>query len=139
MMIKKMVPDLVVDDVNSLVKLYKEDLGFETVSQYPRWGSLQWALLENKQRDMQFMFEKRTTVMEEIAGLKEKAAGGRLTYYAEVDDIDGVYEKLKDRMKMVTDIYATSYGMDEFVAQDREGYVIVFGERTSSNEQWECF
>lgn len=139
MKINRLIPDLIVKDVNSHIRLYKEDFGFDVVSQYPRWGNLQWALMENKQRDMQVMFEKETAIMEEIAGLENKAAGGKLTYYAEVDDIDGVYEKIKERMKVVTDIYATSYGMDEFVAQDREGYVIVFGERMSGSGDWECF
>lgn len=139
MMITKMIPDLIVDDVTRQVRLYTQDFGFTVVSQYPRWGNLQWALLENNQRGMQIMFEKKNAVMGEIAGLPDKATGGKLTYYAEVVDIDSVYEKLKGRMKMVTDIYATSYGMDEFVAQDKEGYVIVFGERTAGGDDWECF
>ncbi len=137
MKIDKLIPDMIVDDVNSQVKLFKEDLGFMVVSQYPRWGNLQWALLENRQRGMQVMFEKRSAVMDEIAGLL-KPGDKNITYYAEVDDIDGVYEKLRGSMKMVTDIYATTYGMDEFVAQDREGAVIVFGERTAGSD-WECF
>lgn len=139
MMVKKIIPDLIVDDVNRQVRLYKEDLGFTTVSTYPKGGSLQWALMENKQRDMQVMFEKQSAVMGEITALKDRAAGGRLTYYAEVEDIDAVYERISKRMKIVTDIYATSYGMDEFVAQDSKGYVIVFGESTGSKGEWECF
>jgi hypothetical protein len=86
---------------------------------------------------MKVMFEKKAAVMDEITALLNKDAASSLIYYADVEDIDGVYSRVRDRMKLVTDIYATSYGMDEFVAQDSRGDVIVFGER-ASGAGWEC-
>jgi uncharacterized glyoxalase superfamily protein PhnB len=55
--------------------------------------------------------------------------GSSSTYYYNVDDIDKLYNRLKDSVTVVKDIDTTWYGQKEFYIKDINGYVLGFAQR----------
>jgi uncharacterized glyoxalase superfamily protein PhnB len=48
--------------------------------------------------------------------------------YLRVDDVDRIYERLKDRVQIRIELKNTSYGTREFVVRDLNGLWVTFGE-----------
>jgi uncharacterized glyoxalase superfamily protein PhnB len=48
--------------------------------------------------------------------------------YLRVDDVEGIYERLKDRVQIRAGLENTSYGTREFVVRDLNGFWVTFGE-----------
>jgi uncharacterized glyoxalase superfamily protein PhnB len=53
------------------------------------------------------------------------------TQYIYVDDVDELWEALKDRVKAEWGPETMSYGMREFAVRDPDGYLLSFGEPLS--------
>ncbi|HUS72520.1 MAG TPA: hypothetical protein VMY06_05585, partial [Sedimentisphaerales bacterium] len=56
--------------------------------------------------------------------------GGSLTFYIEVQDVKGLYAKLKDKVTIVKDMRTTFYGKQEFYIRDCNGYILTFAGGT---------
>ena len=50
--------------------------------------------------------------------------------YFRVDDVDTLWEKLKDKTSIVYPIEDFDYGMREFAVRDNNGYCLQFGKET---------
>ena len=48
--------------------------------------------------------------------------------YVETEGVDGLYERLKDRVEVREGVHDTFYGMREFIIRDLNGFWITFGE-----------
>lgn len=48
--------------------------------------------------------------------------------YVNVDDVDTLWEKLKDKTKICYPVENFEYGMREFAIYDNNGYLIQFGQ-----------
>jgi len=127
MVLRKLTPNLGVEDVDRTIKFYKDILGFELVLAVPPGGSTDWAVM--RCGDVEMMFQSRTSLIEEIPVLKDREIGGALDFYVEVEDIKQLYANLEGKVTLVRDLHTTSYGMQEFLIQDCNGFVLAFGER----------
>ncbi len=48
--------------------------------------------------------------------------------YLKIDDVDALWERLKDRVRICYPIESFDYGMREFAIYDNNGYVLQFGQ-----------
>ena len=48
--------------------------------------------------------------------------------YVTTDNVDELYQRLKDRVQVVQDLYNSFYGMREFIIRDCNGFWITFGQ-----------
>lgn len=48
--------------------------------------------------------------------------------YITVDDVDGLYQRLKDQVQVVLEPYDAFYGMRELVIRDNNGFWLTFGQ-----------
>ena len=124
--LKKMTPNLMVEDVNSTIAFYKDVLSFELLATVPETGQLNWAMM--RRDNVEIMFQVRSSITEEFPVLKDRAIGGSLTFYIEVEDVQPLYTHLKDKVTFVQDLHTTFYGMREFAIQDCNGFVLSFAE-----------
>ncbi len=124
--LKRLIPNLMVEDVNQTIDFYKNVLGFDVLATVPETGKLNWAML--KQGNVEMQFQLRESLTEELPIFKDKAIGGALTLYIDVEGIEELHERLKDRVTIVQDMHTTFYGTKEFVLQDLNGFVISFAE-----------
>lgn len=124
--LKKLTPNLMVDDVNRTVDFYQRVLGFEVQASVPETGSFDWAMLA---RDgVTLMFQSRASLGGEIPSLAANPIGGSLTFYTEVTGVRALYEQLRSTVEIVQDLHETFYGTLEFSFRDTNGYIIGFSE-----------
>ncbi len=135
---KKITPNLMVEDVNRTVEFYKDVLGFEfvfgvpegsqeEVTSWPEEWSLDFAMM--KCGTVEIMVQARRSLTEELPELKGKEIGGSVTFYIEIDGIQEWYERTRNKATIIKDLHTTFYGMQEFYIQDCNGYILALAEK----------
>jgi catechol 2,3-dioxygenase-like lactoylglutathione lyase family enzyme len=124
--LKKLTPNLMVEDVNRTIDFYRDVLGFEVQTTVPEEGQLDWAMLA---RDgVTLMFQRRASLAAEIPAFADAPVGGALTFYTEVNGVEALHAQLGGRVEIVQDLHDTFYGTREFCFRDCNGYLISFSE-----------
>ena len=137
MLLKKLTPNLMVEDVNRTVAFYNNVLGFELVMAVPensqevlialpRDKQLIYAML--KCGNIEIMFQAKDSLAGDMPVFKDREVGGSLTFYIEVENIAALYSKLKEKVSVIKELHTTFYGMREFYIQDCNGYILGFAE-----------
>jgi uncharacterized glyoxalase superfamily protein PhnB len=138
MTIKKLTPNLMVEDVNKAINFYKETLGFEFVMgvpkdskevlmEMPEGRELIYSLM--KLGNIEVMFQAKESLSEDIPVFKDVKIGSSSTLYFEVDNVEELYNQLKDKVIVVKELSTTWYGMQEFYIQDVDGYILGFAQQ----------
>ncbi|MEA3441408.1 MAG: VOC family protein [Chloroflexota bacterium] len=125
-MLKKMTPNLMVEDVNRTIEFYSDVLGFELLVTVPEKGQFNWAMM--KLDDVELMFQARSSLGGDLPVLADAPIGGSLTFYTEVTGLKELYEQCKDQVEIVQEWHTTFYGTQEFAFRDCNGYIIAYSE-----------
>lgn len=126
MTIKNIIPELMVEDVQTSIDFYKDYLNFEIENTALDEGLLTWAQVKNNEH--RIMFYLKSEFKKEMPILKNKQIGSTIELYIKVDNIEEIYNKVKDNVKIIKELYSTSYGSKEFVMEDNSGYLIGLSE-----------
>lgn len=138
MKFKKLTPNMMVDDVRESVKFYTDILGFTLNMVVPEDSkTIDNELKDGKKyvyamvsRDEVFiMLMKKDVFEEDLPMLKGTTIGASVSFYCDVDNINKVYNSLKDKVDIAIDLHTTWYGMQEFYIKDCNGYILGFAER----------
>jgi len=124
--LKKLTPNLMVEDVNETVAFYKDVLGFALLASVPEEGQFNWAMMQHDA--VEIMFQSRASLTEDVPLFKDKAIGGSLTLYIDVEDIKGLYGQVQNRVTILHEMTTTFYGTREFTIQDCNGYILTFAQ-----------
>ena len=119
-------PNIGVKSVSETVNFYTEVLGFKLVMNVPETGDLVWAMVAAD--NVSFMFQEMENLQEEYPFLKGRAETATLSFYIKLKDMSKLYDKVKDTEYLVKELHKTPYGMDEFILQDNNGYILTFAE-----------
>ena len=121
---KKVVPMFHVPDVRRTVDWYR-DIGFDvTVTYDDHGGGLSFAMVSFGTGEVMF------------------SSGGRLSsqprrevdLYAYTDDVDNLYDRVKDRLEIVEGPHNMFYGMRELIVRDLNGFWLTFGQQLRAGE-----
>jgi len=134
-MYKKLTTNMMVEDVSRTVDFYRNILGFELVmgvleksqeivTTRQKGQALGFAIM--KCGNIEMMFQAKQSLAEEVPEFSGMDIGGSLTFYIEVQDVKGLYAKLKDKVTIVKDMQTTFYGKQEFYIRDCNGYILTF-------------
>jgi uncharacterized glyoxalase superfamily protein PhnB len=116
-------PNIYVNDVSSTMTFYRK-LGFEAVMMVPEGAEKPvWAMMQNGNVTM--MFESFNNIEGRLPEISRES-GGSLLFYIKVQDIDALFESVKDQVTVLQDPQKTFYGATEFVIKDCNGYVLTF-------------
>ena len=126
MVLKKLTPNLMVEDVNETVTFYQDVLGFALLASVPEEGQFNWAMMQHDA--VEIMFQSRASLTEDVPLFKDKAIGGSLTLYIDVEDIKGLYGQVQNRVTILHEMTTTFYGTREFTIQDCNGYILTFAQ-----------
>ena len=139
MNITKLMPNLMVEDVNHTLDYYCNILGLEFVMGVAK-NSQEPVMPGQEQRAMDFamlqggnlgiMLQSRSSLSQEVPMFKDIAMGASVTLYIEVDNIEGLYDKLKRKVTLVKELNTTFYGMKEFYVKDYNSYILTFTQKT---------
>ena len=125
-MLKKLTPNLMVEDVAQTLAFYRETLGFQVLTTLPEQEPFAFAIV---QRDgVELMFQSRLSLSDNVPALTGVPIGASQTFYVEVTGIRDLYENLRDKVEIVVDFHDTFYGTQEFYFRDINGYILSFSE-----------
>ncbi|PFD37094.1 hypothetical protein CN285_20720 [Bacillus cereus] len=60
--------------------------------------------------------------------MKGHSSTGCLTLFIKVNDLQGLFEIVKDRVRVIQPVHETFYGKKEFAIVDNNGFVLTFAE-----------
>ncbi len=123
----KLTPNLVVFDVARSVAFYRDVLGFRLDATVPEAAPYVFASVQSG--NVEIFLNAPEPAYAEYPAFKDRAIGGTLTLFIEMVDIQGAYDSLKDRVRVVMPFEHKWYGVTEFAIADPDGYVITFAER----------
>lgn len=116
-----LVPTLEVENMEETIAFYESYLDFKCVSREEN----HWAFI--KKDDVEIMLSSRFN-KDEFP--KTVFTGGLYIY---VDDIDVIWQILKDKVDISYPLENFEYGMREFAIYDNNGYRIQFGQELETN------
>lgn len=138
MALKKLTPNLIVEDVRGSVDWYVDALGFEFVLGVPSGTEEAVFSLQGEERSLQFamlqagqvelMLQSPESMAEDLPGFRPGSGDG-IMLYLDVDDVDALYEHLRERATIVKEPHTTFYGAREIAVRDPDGFVLGFAER----------
>lgn len=117
MVIQSISPFLDSENLEQTVDYYTSVLGFECNDQGETWISL---------------VKGSVHIMFGIPNAHIPFDGPKLTgsIYLYTDDVDKIWEELKDRVKLCYELDTFDYGMREFGFYDNNGYLLKIGQST---------
>lgn len=118
-------PNIFVNDMKATVSFYRI-LGFEVTMSVPETGDdLVWAMMTNGK--VTLMFQTFESLADELPQIS-RTNGGSLLLYINVGDINGLFDKVKDKATVLKGLEKTFYGATEFSILDNNNYVLTFAE-----------
>jgi len=112
-----LAPMLETPDIETTIDFYTRVLGFSTENYVPDMG---WASL--KFNNINIMF----ALPNEHRNIPKPILSGSLYFTA--DNVDNVWEKVKEQCLICYPIENFDYGMREFAIYDNNGYLLQFGQ-----------
>lgn len=116
-----LIPTLEVENMDETILFYESNLDFKCINREDN----AWAFL--KKDDVELMLSSRFFTDKHP---KPVFTGGLYIY---VDDIDVIWQILKDRVDICYPIENFEYGMREFAIFDNNGYRLQFGQELETN------
>lgn len=110
-------PMLTTEDIKATVEYYTELLDFHCDSYDEEWGR---ACVSRDGVNILF------SVPDAQPSEEKSVFSGALFIYAE--DVEDMWEKIKDRVKICYPLESFSYGKREFGIYDNNGYLLKFGQ-----------
>ncbi len=126
-----LTPILIVPDVEETVKWY-QDIGFILLATNRKWEPYEevtWAGLR---------FES-CELMLNGGGHDVNGEGRDVSIYIHTDNVRGVFEQMRDHVKVTQGLHKTFYGMEEFIIEDLNSFMVTFGQPIESMVRQEAF
>lgn len=115
---KKIVPMLHVPDVRQTVDWYR-DIGFDVTETYAdNAGGLSFAIVAFGSSEVMF----------NAGGSLSPRHRREVDLYAYTEDVERLYDRIKDRIEIVEGPHNMFYGMREIIIRDLNGFWITFGQ-----------
>lgn len=106
-----------VPDVRATAEWYAS-IGFQVRRTNEPDGDMDWALLSFGS----------TQIMLNEGGLASSNYRREVDLYVHTDDVQALYDRLKNRVEIVEHLHDTFYGMREFIIRDLNRFWITFGQ-----------
>jgi len=124
MKLKKLIPTLMVQDVQSSIEFYKTFLNFKLVKTIPDIEPFDWANM--KCGRIEIALQSQDVMAFDIPEMQSLKTGSTIAFYVEIDGIDALYAQMKDKVEISQDIYTFFPDIREFRIRDFNGYFWAF-------------
>lgn len=105
------------EHLNESIAFYTQILGFTCGEFNEDW---QWAALHKNSVELMLAMPNEHTPFDKI--------GFTGSFYFEVDDVEALWNELKNKVEIVYDLETFAWDMKEFAIKDNNGYILQFGE-----------
>ena len=134
-MYRKLTCNMMVEDVNQTARFYRDVLEFAFVGGVPENSQtgvtdldtdrpLAFAMMQHD--DVQIMLQSRASFTAELPIPSTQPVGGSVVLYIEITDAKRLYDKLRGKVSVLSDLHDTFYGKREFYIKDCNGYILGF-------------
>ncbi len=123
MKFESLVPMLWTDDLAGTIAFYCDKLSFTCGEYNEDWG---WAALHRDSCEIMFARPNAHTPF-----VKPTFTG---SFYIKVDDVEPLWNQLKDTVTIVYDLETFDWGMKEFAIYDLNGYMLQIGQEIIIDE-----
>ncbi|MFL9484520.1 VOC family protein [Chitinophagaceae bacterium LWZ2-11] len=124
MRFKKLTPMLWTSDLKATAEFYKCKLNFELDALREDWG---WCSMHKDDVEIMFALPNEHTPYE--------GPHATATFYIYTDEVDELWEQLKNDSEVFYSIANFSYNMREFAIKDNNGYILQFGRQLREGEK----
>jgi uncharacterized glyoxalase superfamily protein PhnB len=114
------MPMLETKNLRETIEFYTKNLGFECRGLYPNEENPCWASLWNNDFEIGFGLPNAHT------GFEKPILTGSI--YLQVENVEELWQKLKNEVEVVYPLEDFDYGMREFGIRDCNGYVLNLGQ-----------
>ena len=116
-MITFLRPIMYTEDLDATIAFYCDILGFTCHARDDEW---KWASLGKDDVAIMLAAPNAHTEYDKI--------GFTGSFYFTTDDVEALWQELKDKAKVCYDIETFPWGMREFAIYDNNGYTLLFGQ-----------
>lgn len=116
-MARKVTPMIHVPDVRATIDWYKR-VDFTVVDTNEDDGQIDWAMLSCGD----------SAVMFNAGGGRSTAERREVDLYVHVDNVDELYDRVRERVEVLEIPHDTFYGMRELIIRDLNGFWVTFGQ-----------
>ncbi len=120
MKLNGLVPMLESDNLRETLKFYRDKLGFALTGIAPGKRQPYWLCL--RRDGVEIMFTDRNV----RSAIQLPTFTGVLYFYP--DDVDEMWDEVKNKVSVEWPIKNFAYGMREFGIRDNNGYILSFGQ-----------
>ncbi|MCE7994619.1 MAG: hypothetical protein HEP71_21750 [Roseivirga sp.] len=120
MKLKQLIPMMESDDMQATLDFYTQTLGFEVYDLAKNERGIYWCSLYRDGAEI--MFTDRN------AHSKEKRATFNGVLYFYPDNVDELWQELKDKVTVEWTPQDFGYGMYDFAIRDNNGFILAFGQ-----------
>jgi lactoylglutathione lyase len=131
-MLKKLTPNLMVEDVAQTLTFYQDVLGFTTLTTVPDEPPFAFAIVQRE--GVEIMFQSRPSLSENVPALAGVPIGASQSFYVEVENVEELYQQIRGKAEIVVDMHTTWYGTCEFYFRDLNGYIFGFSQTLPRDE-----
>ncbi len=122
-MYQSITTNIMVKNVKETIKFYEEKLGFQKVLSVPEEGEiLNFAIIAKD--NITIMFQEQNNLTEEYPTLKVENIKPTFTLFITVEDVQKLYDNLKDKVEIAKELHKTFYGKDEFAIFDNNKNIL---------------
>lgn len=125
----KVVPNLVVSNVERSMAFYRDVLGFTIATTVPDAPPYAFAIAVSG--GAQVFFNSVESATAEYPAFQNLPLGGALTMYFEVENVAEHYARLAPQVTIVMALQQKWYGMTEFAFVDPDGWMITYAQQTT--------
>ena len=136
---KAITLNLAVKDIKETIKYYQENFDFEVQmlvdesktifdTQIKEELNYVWAMIQKD--NISIMLQSVESLKEDV-GVFFDNIGASLTLYIDVENVDELYLKIKDKVNIYKEITTTWYGQREFYIKDINGYILGFSSKNN--------
>ncbi len=126
MKLKQLIPMLESDDMEATIGFYTETLGFKVYDKAENERGTYWCSLYRD--DAEIMFTDRNVHSKE----KKATFHGVLYFYP--DNVNELWEELREKVKVEWEPQDFGYGMYDFAIRDNNDFILAFGQVTESQK-----
>jgi uncharacterized glyoxalase superfamily protein PhnB len=138
MTVNSITPNLMVEDVEETVEWYERVFDAAVVATLPADDETGYFWAQVMIEDSALMFQERGSLEEKLPVLEGVTLDSPMALYVDIDDANRFYERL-DRagVEVVKAPQETDFGWRQFAVEDRNGYVLWFGEKLEDDQAQE--
>lgn len=122
-MYETITTNIMVENVKETIEFYQSQLGFQKVLSVPEDGAVfDFGIV--KKDNISIMFQERKSLLTEYPTLQKNKIIPTFTLFITVKDVEKLYEELKDKVKIASELHQPFYGKSEFAIFDNNGNIL---------------